>query len=454
MTKNNFIAFRTKILTNNKQASILESWANCAKHSYNFANRYALLYLEQNKSDKTNLLNFLDDVDKMYNAGKRELGVKGRPGAEIGNGLHTWYNDSLPLGSISQSSISHLKDAWKRYFKKESERPRFKNKASPLTLQLSNSDLEQKHIKGNQIKLPKFNCSIERGTLKLAEKIPHLHLKICYSTITREHGIWYLSITFKGPFETLIRKTNIRKPSVGVDIGINIYAATSDGDLYLSPARLKENQANINNINAQIGRAISINLTETVKCCKFCILKVNTISKKRLLCNKCKQELNKRLKSRKITRLRTKISKLYKSSANIRANTSHKLTKSLCMNYDFIAIEDLKIKNMTKSAKGSVESPGNRIKQKSGLNRALLNIAPYKFRAQLEYKKKYYQNEVKAINPRNTSRECPSCNHISADNRKSQALFLCVICGHTANADVNASINIENRGLAARVTNP
>jgi putative transposase len=109
---------------------------------------------------------------------------------------------------------------------------------------------------------------------------------------------------------------------------------------------------------------------------------------------------------------------------------------------------------MTKSAKGSVESPGNRIKQKSGLNRALLNIAPYKFRAQLEYKKKYYQNEVKAINPRNTSRECPSCNHISADNRKSQALFLCVICGHTANADVNASINIENRGLAARVTNP
>lgn len=52
------------------------------------------------------------------------------------------------------------------------------------------------------------------------------------------------------------------------------------------------------------------------------------------------------------------------------------------------------------------------------------------------------------VDPRNTSRTCPICGHIDKANRKTQAKFVCVKCGHTANADINAAINIANRGAA------
>ena len=51
------------------------------------------------------------------------------------------------------------------------------------------------------------------------------------------------------------------------------------------------------------------------------------------------------------------------------------------------------------------------------------------------------------VNPRNTSRTCPVCGHVSADNRTTQAKFACVSCGHQAHADVVGAINILARGM-------
>lgn len=68
------------------------------------------------------------------------------------------------------------------------------------------------------------------------------------------------------------------------------------------------------------------------------------------------------------------------------------------------------------------------------------------FRRQLEYKLSWSGGELIAVNPRNTSRTCPECGCVDAQNRKTQAVFRCVACGHTAHADVVGAINILARG--------
>jgi putative transposase len=59
---------------------------------------------------------------------------------------------------------------------------------------------------------------------------------------------------------------------------------------------------------------------------------------------------------------------------------------------------------------------------------------------------------VKTISPRNTSRTCSQCGHCEKGNRKSQAEFGCLHCGHSQNADLNAALNLS--ALGALVTCP
>jgi len=113
-----------------------------------------------------------------------------------------------------------------------------------------------------------------------------------------------------------------------------------------------------------------------------------------------------------------------------------------------VCIEDLQVGNMSKSAAGSVETPGRNVKAKSGLNKSILDQGWYEFRRQLEYKQAWRGGQVIAVNPRNTSRTCPACAHVSAENRRTQAQFRCVGCGFEENADVVGAINVLRAGHA------
>ena len=114
-----------------------------------------------------------------------------------------------------------------------------------------------------------------------------------------------------------------------------------------------------------------------------------------------------------------------------------------------VCIEDLQVRNMSKSAKGTAEAPGKNVRSKSGLNKAILDQGWFEFRRQLEYKLDWNGGYLIAVPPHNTSRTCPCCGHISADNRKTQAIFRCVACGHKAHADVVGALNILARGHRA-----
>ena len=141
-----------------------------------------------------------------------------------------------------------------------------------------------------------------------------------------------------------------------------------------------------------------------------------------------------------------KIARLHQRIAAVRLDNIEKVALAVSNNHAMIYREDLNILNMTRSAKGTAEEPGKNVKQKSGLNRTILDQGWGMFFCKLEAKSKARGGRVIKVPPQNTSRTCPHCGHVSAANRPTQALFKCEKCGFSGNADELAARNIMVRG--------
>ncbi len=126
------------------------------------------------------------------------------------------------------------------------------------------------------------------------------------------------------------------------------------------------------------------------------------------------------------------------------AQTAHRLVTE----YGVIAVEDLKIKNMTRSAKGTVTQPGANVRQKAGLNRAILAKGWHHFALALLSAARYTGTRIVTVPPEYTSQCCSACGHVDPKSRESQAVFRCTQCAHVEHADVNAAKNILAAGLA------
>jgi transposase len=124
--------------------------------------------------------------------------------------------------------------------------------------------------------------------------------------------------------------------------------------------------------------------------------------------------------------------------ADRRKDWAEKASTDIARRFDVIRIEDLKIGNMTRSARGTVEQPGRNVKQKARLNREILASGWGLVGRRLEDKA---PRRVQRVRPHFTSQTCNACGHCEAGNRESQA-FLCLRCGHSDHADVNAAKNI------------
>ena len=133
-----------------------------------------------------------------------------------------------------------------------------------------------------------------------------------------------------------------------------------------------------------------------------------------------------------------KLRKLQRKRARRRDNATHQISRQVADTAHTVVLEDLNTKAMTKSAKGTVENPGKNVKQKAGLNRAILASGW----GQLERKLEYKAGELWFVAPAYTSQACSQCGHTAKSNRPSQAVFVCGACGFRANADHNAAINI------------
>ena len=128
-------------------------------------------------------------------------------------------------------------------------------------------------------------------------------------------------------------------------------------------------------------------------------------------------------------------------------NTKHRLTTNLVRQYDYFVLEDLQIRNMTRSAKGTADKPGTNVRQKAGLNRGILEQGWGEIFAQITYKAASAGKRCEQINPQYTSQTCAVCGVADGKSRRSQAVFVCTGCGHADNADVNAAKNILSLDL-------
>jgi putative transposase len=151
-------------------------------------------------------------------------------------------------------------------------------------------------------------------------------------------------------------------------------------------------------------------------------------------------------------RTRLAIARLKAREADARKDWAEKASTSIARRFDVIRVEDLRIRDMTRSARGTVAAQGTNVGQKAGLNREILRSGWGLLVRRLDQKA---PGRVERVNPAYTSQRCSACGHIAAGSRESQALFRCVACGYACNADLNAARNIAaGHAVTARGRSP
>ena len=306
-----------------------------------------------------------------------------------------WLKDCH--SQVLQQSMKNLSYGLANYTAGRANFPRFKAKGkkdSCRFLQGVKSDQNN-----NRIYLPKIGWVRYRNSRTIVGTIKNV-------TVTAKCGKWYVSIQTEYEQEEPVHSGS----DIGIDMGVVRFATLSDGK-YFEP------------INA------------------FHSLKGKLVKLQRRLKRKTKGSSNWK-------KLVAKISRLHHRIANIRKNFLHQISNTISKNHATVYIEDLKVGNMSKSAKGTKDNPGKNIRQKAGLNRAILDQAWYEFRRQLEYKLRWRGGQLILVSPQYTSQCCPACGHTAKANRTTQALFACVQCGYTENADVVGAMNVLQRGRA------
>jgi putative transposase len=224
-------------------------------------------------------------------------------------------------------------------------------------------------------------------------------------TVSSNGGKWFVSIQTEREIEQpLPTATSV----IGIDVGITRFATMSD-ERYLVP--------------------------------------LNSFKKHQLRLARYQRRMSRKVKfSNNWKKAKARVQQIHTGIAHARQDFLHKATTTISQNHALVCIEDLQVRNMSRSSKGDSEQHGRQVKQKSGLNRAILDQGWGEFRRQLQYKLAWNGGMLLAVPPHNTSRTCPCCAHVSKDNRLTQAKFRCVDCGYENHADVVGAINVLERG--------
>ncbi|MEV1176892.1 transposase [Nonomuraea sp. NPDC049784] len=189
---------------------------------------------------------------------------------------------------------------------------------------------------------------------------------------------------------------------VGVDRGVAVSAALSTGEMVSAPGLRETEQTRLRQLLRKLARA--------------------------------------KRGSRRRAAVKQAIARLKARETDRRKDWVEKISTGLARRFDVIAVEDLRIGNMTRSAKGTLAEPGRNVRAKAGLNRSILAAGWGQLVERLEHKA---PGRVVKINPAFTSQRCSACGIVDREARESQAVFRCRSCGYACNADVNAARNIK-----------
>jgi len=313
------------------------------------------------------------------------------------HGLETPWLKDAPVHPL-QHALKDLERAYKNFFGKRADFPRFKKKGVSETFRYPDAKQFKIDQVNRRIFLPKLGWlryRNSRDVLGVARNI----------TISQSCGKWFASIQTEREVTASVPTATT---AIGIDVGIARFATLSDAT-YLAPLNsFKKHQQRLARYQRRMSRKVRF--------------------------------------SSNWKKAKARVQRIHTGIANARKDFLHKATTAISKNHALVCIEDLQVRNMSKSSKGNREQPGRMVKQKSGLNRSILDQGWGEFRRQLDYKVLWNGGVLLAVPPHNTSRTCPCCGHISKDNRCTQAQFRCVDCGYTNNADVVGAINVLERG--------
>ncbi len=198
--------------------------------------------------------------------------------------------------------------------------------------------------------------------------------------------------------------------AVGIDVGIEHLAYLSDGTVFENPK-----------IGVKHERAVRIVQRALARCMRG---------------------------SKRRRKVREKLALLKRKAANCRSTRLHQVSAKIAENYAFIGVEKLNIQNMTASARGMVDEPGTKVRQKAGLNRAILDASVSRLISFIDYKAERAGGQMVKVSARNTSQECFSCGEI-VKKKLSERQHRCK-CGADLPRDLNSAIVILERALVAQ----
>ena len=303
----------------------------------------------------------------------------------------TPWLQAMPYAPV-RYTLKYQADAWQRFFRGEAGRPRFKRRGrDSVTIP------QDVRIRGDRLYFPKL------GWFRLRRRggNPYPDAEPVQAVLRRVNGKWMAVVCYAIAAPARPDDGTV----AGVDMNVG-QVALSDG----RRARL---------LHAPDSRRLEARIRRY---------------QRRLA--------RQRRGSRRRERTRRRLARTQRQIAQRRRNWQHQVSRSLAGGT--VAVEALRTRAMTVSAKGTAEAPGRHVRQKAGLNRAILATGWGGLRTMLAYK----APRLVAVDPAHTSQTCAACGHADAASRRSQASFQCVACGHADHADLNAARNIRRRGLA------
>jgi putative transposase len=177
------------------------------------------------------------------------------------------------------------------------------------------------------------------------------------------------------------------------------------------------------------------------------IAPLNSFRKHEIRLRRYQRSMSRKVKfSNNWLKARRRVQTIHARIGNARRDFLHKATTTISQNHAMVCIEDLRVRTLSRSARGNIQAPGQGVRAKSGLNKSILDQGWFEFRRQLAYKLGWNGGMLIAVPPHHTSRTCRVCGHVAAQNRRSQARFECVHCGYQQNADVVGAMNVLARG--------
>ena len=388
------------------QAKTLLDWIGCQRFIYNAKvseDRYFRAFSRKSLSLTGNYA----PVDQTYSQFKAQADfLKAVPSQVLRNGAVRWM------------------DAYKRFFKKLGGRPKFKKNYGRQSVLITSELFNLHQNKDGNWFIHLGTRRFPLGNIKLSKNTPINELPKMV-VISVNAGKWSLSF-------------NTDEKSKGGEI--HHFPTPQEVLDELSHYSLSELEALTNGVD----RGVVLPACDTKSVINENIFSENT--KRLAIKEKKRKKYQKRLAkqtrhSQRYKRTKQKIARISVYKANCINNMAHQVSHQLVSDKTtkIIALENLLVKNMSKSAKGNAKNHGKNVKQKAGLNRSILQSGWGRIMTFSTYKAFKQGKLFVTVPPYHTSQECAACGTINKENRVAQDLFICQACGVEINADKNAS---------------